>query len=448
MAKVLLIAPPFYRLMKSHYNGLDLGLCYISSFLNRNGHEATVYNADFYDDDHYLDQIKLFANFDCFKTTLDDPDHPIWREVRHAIKAAAPDFIGIQVYTGTFRSAQNVAVIAKEVDPEIKIIAGGTHATLDPVGTIGSGAYDYVVKGEGEYPVLDIVNNVDLYSIKGLTFRSWSGEIVQNENNGFIRDLDTLPFPQRDNFHCDGGKMDVSAIITSRGCPFQCTYCASPRIWDRTVRYRSVENVMGELEYMVKHKGISLVRFQDDTFTLNKTRTMSILEQMMSRGLNVEWLCDTRIDALDKEMLKMMKKSGCIRLKAGIESGSDKVLKRIKKGISVEQIRESVKLIKEAGISLTTYFMIGFPGETDEDIKKTIRLAEEIDSDYYSLSIVAPYYGTQVHRDLEESGFDFDKPHWEYFYHQSREMILNADISEHLIEQFFSLNEKGRKGRI
>jgi anaerobic magnesium-protoporphyrin IX monomethyl ester cyclase len=448
MAKVLLIAPPFYRLMRSHYNGLDLGLSYIASFLRQNGHEAIIYNADFYDDDHYLDQRRLFANFDHFKIALDNLEHPIWREVRFAIGDIAPDFIGIQVYTGTFMSARNVAVIAREVDPVVKIIAGGTHPTLDPVGTVRSGIYDYVVRGEGEQVMLDIVNNVDPRRIKSLTFMDSDGKVVNNDHNGFIEDLDSLPFPMRDGFYPAKGKVDVGAIVTSRGCPFECTYCASPRIWERKVRYRSVDNVLAELEYMVNARGVELVRFQDDTFTLNKARTMEVLDKMMTKGLNVKWLCDTRIDVLDEEMLKMMKRSGCVRLKTGVESGSDKILKKIKKGISVDQVKRTVKLVKSLDIPLTAYFMIGFPGETDEDIKKTISLADEINADYNSLSIVAPYFGTQVYKDLIDSGFDFTKPHWEYFYHQSKEMILNANISKHLIDEFFSLNEKSRKGRI
>ena len=144
----------------------------------------------------------------------------------------------------------------------------------------------------------------------------------------------------------------------------------------------------------------------------------------------------------------MMKRSGCIRLKTGIESGSDKILKRVQKGINVKKIKEVVKMIKESDISLTTYFMIGFPGETDDDIKKTIKLADEIRSDYNSLSVVAPYYGTQVYSDLEKEGFDFDKPHWEYFYHQSKEMIINSNISKHLVDEFFNINEKCKGKRI
>jgi radical SAM superfamily enzyme YgiQ (UPF0313 family) len=309
-------------------------------------------------------------------------------------------------------------------------------------------AYDYVCRGEGEYTMLEILEGRDLSQIKGLTYRDKSKRIINNEERLFIEDLDALPFPERKGFLVGDGYIDTGAVITSRGCPFRCAYCASPKIWKRKVRYRSIGNVLDELEYMVKEHNVSLIRFQDDTFTLNKARSCAILEGMMSRRLNAQWVCDTRVDRLDKEMLSVMKKSGCARLKIGVESGSDQILKRIKKGITIEQIKRAVSLIKNEGISLTAYFMIGFPGETDEDVKKTIRLAEEINADYNSLSVVAPYYGTQIYHDLAASGHDFSKAHWEYFYHQSKEMIINSNLSKHLVDEFFNINEKCKGKRI
>ncbi|MFA5369769.1 MAG: cobalamin-dependent protein, partial [Candidatus Omnitrophota bacterium] len=276
MSKILLIAPPFYRLMGSHYNGLDLGLSYIAAFLKKHGHEAVIYNADFYNDSHYLDQRKLFANFDHYKATLNDDNHPIWREVGSAIKSFDPDIIGIQVYTGTYKNAQNVAFIAKAFNPEIKVIAGGTHPSLDPEGTLGCRAYDYACRGEGEYTMLEIASGKDPAGIKGLTYRGKNGRVINNEERPFITDLDALPFPERSGFFVGDGNIDTGAIITSRGCPFRCAYCASPKIWKRKVRYRGVGNVLDELEHMIKKDKVSLVRFQDDTFTLNKTRACAI----------------------------------------------------------------------------------------------------------------------------------------------------------------------------
>jgi len=448
MSKILLISPPFYRLMGSHFNGIHLGLSYIAALLNEYGHSVSIYNADFYDSDTYLDQRKLFENFDTYKKVLNDLSHSIWKEVGEVIKQADPDYVGIQMYTGTFKSAQNVALIAKSLNAGIKIIVGGTHPTLDPIGTIKFKYYDYVVRGEGEYTLLDIVNGVNDYQIRGLTFKNKYGEIVNNADRSFIDDLDLLPFPTRDKFFIGNGKMDVGAIITSRGCPFECAYCTSPEIWKRKTRYRSVGNVLEELEYMVRYHNVLLVRFQDDTFTLNKNRTIEVCEGVLKKGLNIQWVCDTRVDRLDKQMLKLMKKAGCIRIKIGVESGSNEILKRVTKGITIEQIRDAVSLIKEIDIPLTIYLMIGFPGETDEDVKKTIEFAEEINADYNSLSIIAPYYGTAMYKKLSTEGFNIEKPHWEYFFHQSKEMIMNTNISPNLVERFFSLNEKSKGERV
>src|SRR3990170_3343404 len=311
---LLLISPPFYRLMGSHYNGIHLGLSYISSVLTQHGYETLIYNADYLDSTAYLDQRELFENFETYKSILNDSNYPIWVEVRDAIKNINPDYLGIQMYTGTFKSAQNVAKIAKTLNPEIKVIVGGTHPTLDPIGTINFEHYDYVIRGEGEYTFLDILNRVDPIKIKGLTFKDEKGEIINNDDREFIDDLDALPFPTRDQFYGVNGKIDIGAIITSRGCPFKCKYCASPEIWKRKTRYRSVANVLEELEYMVRFFNPPLIRFQDDTFTLNKDRAASICEGILNKQLNIQWICDTRVDRLDKELLMLMKQSGCVRI--------------------------------------------------------------------------------------------------------------------------------------
>lgn len=434
--------------MGSHYNGIHLGLCYIASVLNKSGYNTEIYNADFLDCGTYSNQRELFDNFDVYINVLNDPSHSIWLEIKEAIRKADPEYIGIQMYTGTFKSAQMVAAVARSLNPGVKIVVGGTHPSLDPLGTISCEHYDYVIRGEGEYAFMEILDGKDPAGIKGLTYKDSSGVVVSNEARGFIDDLDSLPFPSRDSIYNGNGKTDIGAIITGRGCPFQCSYCASPELSNQKTRYRSVENVLAELEYMIRHHKISLVRFQDDTFTLNKTRTTEICEGMLRKGLDIQWICDTRVDRLDRDLLKLMKRAGCIRVKIGVESGSDEILKKVRKGVTVERIRRGVEIIKEAGIPLTIYLMIGFPGETDDDVRKTIRFAEEIDADYNSISVVAPYYGTRIYKNLVKEGFGFEKSNWEYFFHQSKAMIMNTKISEKVIDKFFALNDKNKGGRV
>ena len=416
MNKILLISPPFYRLMGSHYNGLSLGLCYIASVLKENGHEVFIYNADHLDDNVYLDQRQLLEGYDNYKKILSEIEHPIWLEVREKITEFAPHYIGIQMYTATYKSARNIAEIAKIVNQEIKVVVGGTHPTIDPVTTLQSGPYDYAVFGEGEYTFLDIVSGGNIREIAGVAYVDKAGGVRKNEERGFIQILDSVPFPVRDGFINDANTMDLGAMITSRGCPFKCTYCVSPKIWKNRVRYRSIDNVVDELEYMVNKCSVDLIRFQDDTFTLNKSRVSDVCNGILDRGLKFQWVCDTRVDRLDTELLQMMKEAGCSRIKVGVESGSNKILKRVNKGITKEKILKAVSAIKEIGIPLTIYLMIGFPGETNEDARETIQFSEQIDADYNSLSIVAPYYGTEMYKQLKRDGYPFDKNHWEYFF--------------------------------
>lgn len=192
----------------------------------------------------------------------------------------------------------------------------------------------------------------------------------------------------------------------------------------------------------------SIVRFVDDTFTSNKHRAKEICRGIIDKQLGVRWVCDTRTDCLDEELVALMKKAGCIRIKIGVESGSDRILRKVRKGITTGQIREAVKLIKEQQLPLTIYLMAGFPGETSEDLRQTIEFAKELNADYYSLSILAPYYGTHIWSDLEKSGKKLDKDHWEYFYHQSQRMIVNDNLDPGLVREFFALNEFGRGERI
>ncbi len=447
MKRVLLIAPPFYRLMGSHYNGLNLGIGYIAALLKQDGYEVKIYNADYSNTTEYANQRELFNNSPVYKATLEDLSHPIWQEIKGKISSFTPDFIGITMLTANYAAARNVASIAKTIDNNIKIVVGGTHPTLDPEGTLAMENFDYVIRGEGELTFLELVKGREEKQIKGLSFKR-NGNPVHNEDRPFIQNLDALPFPERDSFLNDTEHLEFGYIVTGRGCPFSCSYCASARLWHRVTRFRSVSNVLAELEYLKANYGSSLIRFVDDTFTLDKTRTKEICQQIIDRRLGIEWVCDTRVDCLDEELVALMKEAGCVRIKIGAESGSDRILKKVRKGITTEKVREATKLIKKYGLPLTIYLMTGFPGETNDDLRQTIDFAKELDADYYSLSVLAPYYGTEVWSEMEKSGRKLDKEHWEYFYHQSQEMILNHDIAPELLSEFFSLNEWGKGGRV
>ena len=305
-----------------------------------------------------------------------------------------------------------------------------------------------MVRGEGEYTFLDFVNGARIVDIRGLTYVNKRDEIVNNPDQEFIEDIDSLPFPSRDIYLNGTRYMDYGYIMTGRGCPFECTFCASKKVWKRHVRFRSPENVVEEIKHVHDKHGTKFFYFVDDTFTLDKNRTKKICELLVETDLDISWICDTRVDTIDEELLWLMKESGCVRVKIGVESGSERILKMVKKRITKKQVKEVVALIKQVGIDLTVYLMIGFPTETEEEMQETLDFAIELEPTYYSLSILAPYPGTEIYDDIIRKGIALPKEHWEYFFHQSKDMILTDNIDEALVDECLSLNERGDKVRI
>jgi len=442
--RILLLNTPFYRLMGSHYNGLSLGILYIAAVLREDGHEVGVLNADYENRTDYLDQKGIFEGFNLYKRIHEDNDNYIWKDTVKKILEFNPDFIGISMYTANFKAAKILAEKVKQGNKEIKIVVGGVHPTLSPKDVLQSEVFDYIIQSEGEFSFLQLVNDKPKEGIPGLGYRVGEKMFI-NPLGEPLQDLDLLPFPARDLIINPSENMDYGQLITGRGCPFSCTYCASPAMWNKKkVRFRSVDNVLQELILIKDKYPHNIIYFFDDTFSIKKSRTIELCKKIIDSGINIQWKCDTRADCLTEEVIRLMKESGCVCIKIGVESGSEKILQQIDKRTNKEKIRNAVRSIKENDIPLTAYLMAGFPGETDEDLKETIEFAREIDANYYSLSIVAPYYGTKIHDDFVKNNGELGKEHWEYFYHQSREMILNDKLSEEIVEEFLSLNE-GRK---
>ena len=168
---------------------------------------------------------------------------------------------------------------------------------------------------------------------------------------------------------------------------------------------------------------------------------------MIDQKLDMNWKCEARTDHLDEEICELMSKAGCERVKLGFESGSERLLKKIQKDETCDDMRRGVKMLKDAGVPFTAYFMAGFPEETDEDLKQTIKFAREIEADYYSLSVLAPYYGTKLYYDLVEAGVDLDKKPWEYFFHQTADLMVNDKIKKETLDEYLALNELNEKGK-
>ena len=185
----------------------------------------------------------------------------------------------------------------------------------------------------------------------------------------------------------------------------------------------------------------SSVYFVDDIFTVHKERIKEILQRIIDENFGMKWKCEARADHLDDEICELMAEAGCERVKIGFESGSDRILKQIQKLETKKEMLKGAEMLKKAGVPFSAYFMAGFPGETDADVRQTIDFAKEIEADYYSLSVLAPYYGTELYKQLIANGYALDKQPWEYFFHQSPKPMVNDKISTKMLEEYLSLSE-------
>jgi len=423
--KVLLINPPWYRLFGEELAAFPLGLSYLAGVLEKNGFDAVVYNAD-----HSKGAIsdmsseEMVAHHESYLKTLSDLSEPIWDEVREIVRSQKPDVVGVNVWTPKLGSALNVAKICKQINPDIKVVFGGVHATIMPEQTLKNNEVDYVVRMEGEYTMLELCQKIQggepVDNVLGISFKK-GGNMLNNPNRPFIENLDELPFPAR-HLLLDKETYFANAfgkIFASRGCPYQCNYCGSNKIWTRKVRYRSPKNVVDEIEHVKKEFGSTHFVFEDDLLTINKKFLTSICDELIERNLDIEWSCETRANLVFDDLVKKMKMSGCTGIVVGIESGSEKILRDIKKGIVPEQIYNAAKIIKDNGVIYSAFFMIGFPTETKEDIMETVKVMKETQPFNAVLSVLTPYPDSEVYFQCKELGLMPENIDWSRFYHQS-----------------------------
>ncbi|MBN1527187.1 MAG: radical SAM protein [Candidatus Omnitrophica bacterium] len=443
--KILLVVPPFYRLMGGKNNWVQLGLGYIASFLNKNGHAVKVYNADHANKREDLTLRQVFEGYENYRAIVNDIGHPIWQEIRARIAEYQPDLIGITVVlSATLKCAENIATVAHQVDKDIKIVLGGPHATMVYEDSIKRPWVDYVVRQEGEHTMLELIRGDGLAGIKGLSYKDAGGEVRHNPARPLIEDLNSLPFP-------DPGlqlmpvmdpENNFGMITTSRGCSLACVFCSSPRLWNRKVRFRSVDNVVAEMEFRHDNYGVRRYYFCDDNISINKRFTQGLCRSMIDKGWDLSWSCEARVRSFDEETLVLMKKAGCKRIKLGVESGSDKVLKFMRKGITVKDVRETVALIEKVGIDLTIYILLGMPVEEPEDIEMTYGLLKEIEPAYVSLSVATPHIGSELWDIMEKMNIDFPEDLWTDYYAQSGSTILNKYVTPQVVDRFLKLNER------
>lgn len=339
------------------------------------------------------------------------------------LKEFQPDFLVANIATPTFQSDMMAIKLAKDINPSICTIVKGAPFLTYNTNTIYENPFiDYVIIGEAEFTLKEILEGVPDNEILGICYRE-NFQPIKNEKRPFIENLDELPFPARhlvDNSiyrRPDNGK--VQAVVkVARGCPFHCFFCLATPVSGAKVRKRSPENIVAELKECVEKYNIRNFLFWSDIFNLDREWTLELCKKIIESGLKITWSSNTRADTMDDEMAKMMYKSGCRLVSIGVESGSQKMLDKIGKKITLDNIRNTVKILKKNKIKIYNYFVIGLPWETEETVEETIKFAIELDSNFISFYTATPLPGTKYFayamlNKLVEGNLDFRSAYYE-----------------------------------
>lgn len=332
------------------------------------------------------------------------------------IKRFQPDVVAMATFVTHTERCVRIARLAKQADPKIKVILGGPQATIFPGETADCPEVDVVIRSEAEISfnrVLQAIDDPDMWRhINGIVFHDTDGKVVQTPPQPLISNLDCLPMPALDLYdlslyypaaHIRGKK--VANYVSSRGCPFQCTYCEAKMTFGRTFRYHSTDRVVADIEHLITHYGYDSIQFYDDIFTTNRKRVVDLCQGFLRMDKKFSWMCWTRTDLLDRELLELMKASGCYLVVFGCESGDDEMLARIKKGLTVEQNYEGIALAHDCGLQTLSSFMLGLPGETPEMSRRTIEFALTSKLDYAIFNTLEPYPGTEIWDDALANGY-------------------------------------------
>lgn len=419
--KILLIRPPM-TLLKNEIKSVvfPLGLAYIAARLEQEGHQIEVLDAVVLGQDSRIEREGMLH------FGLD------WPEIAERITKSNPEAVGIScMFSSQSSNAYKVAELVKAWNPTVPIIFGGAHPSSVPEEVLSHAEVDYVVLGEGEQSIADLVSCLakgatdnhkeeleELSKIEGIGFKQQNNQIHLSPRINFIPDMDQIPLPARHLFPMElyfksefGHGSDLmspplSSMITSRGCPYRCVYCSVHTVWGRNYRPRSPKNVVDEIEVLVKKYGVKEIHFEDDNLTLKKDRMIEICKEIVNRELKFRWTTPNGVAlwTLDAEVLEWMKKAGCYKLCFGIESGDPETQKFIRKHIPLDKCKEVVKEANKLGIWTHGFFIIGFPFEDRKSIGNTLNYAIESDLDFASFFLATPYPKTDLYTIMQENG--------------------------------------------
>jgi radical SAM superfamily enzyme YgiQ (UPF0313 family) len=399
--KILLIGFPLER-----YTQPMLGLGYIGAALLKEGHEVKLH--------------------DVVSKAPGDPD-----QIEKEAREFAPDFVGISVMTPQMPRVSEILVRIKKVNPATITVMGGPHASALPEFTLKTITnLDYVIAGEGEESMPALVRVCERLpeaeSIPGLAFRK-NGSIIINKPK-FVSDIDFLEYPWKimNPLNYNKGELQgytckrrpVTTVVSTRGCPYLCTYCAQSSIFVNKLRVRSASKFVDELEYLHKNFGINEIQLADDNFAFHREHAEAVCKEIIARGLDISWalINGVRADRLDEELLNMMKKAGCYYMAFGLEFGSPRVLKLCRKSLNIEKSYENVKIASRLGFITHGFFLMGYPLEKNEDVEMTRKLIMSLPLDRISIGMPIPYPGSEIFNYYMEKRFkSLDNIDWSVF---------------------------------
>jgi len=365
-----------------------LGILYVGTVLKNEGHDVRLVDID-------TEKISV-------------------EEFTKIYKEFNPEAVGITSVTPTFKNALKWARLSKQLK-NIPVVLGGVHATIAPEEALGEDSIDIVVTGEGEITARELFKRLsenpgDLKGIEGICFKEGARTVAAPKRQ-FVEDLDTLPFPDRsllknpDDFvPADATHLPVATIMTSRGCPGDCTFCCTKHMFSKRFRVRSTANIIDEIKQLADKENIKEIHIADDTFTVIKKRVLEFCGEIKRKKINVnfQFMNGLRADFVDRDILGALKGIGVKTVGFGVESGNQVILKNIKKNIPLRITRDVFRMSKELGFETWAFLIFGLPGDTEETIKESIRFTKELDPDFAKFLILKPYPGSEVCAQLKK----------------------------------------------
>lgn len=366
-----------------------LSLAYVAAALEKAGFEVKIF-------DNYLDKKPV-------------------EHIKQLVEKLNPKIVGVSCNSVNYKQCVEIARTVKKANLDCRVMVGGPHPSCLPEKVLDNPEIDYAIVGEGEQAATELArcisNGEDLKAISkipGVAYK-YKGQVRINPPV-FIDSLDVLPYPARhllrlDSYdrrieYLDVEPADVMNVI--RGCPYDCKFCETKRIWGYKCRSFSPSRIIDEVEHLMKTYGSNGIYFIGDNFTIFKEKTLELCELLKKRSVDVQWCCDTRVDLLSKELLEKMKAAGCKTIWFGVESGSPRVLEEVNRGYTVEQAIKAFRLCREVGIKTACSFMIGMPGETIEDMNASLKLAKKLNPDWCQFNIYIACPGSKMYDEVVE----------------------------------------------